>query len=320
MTYTVWLPFALPEGREISGLAKPMAGLIEGFATELEKLRHGYYALKVSGLPTEADAGQMLKKLGAGLLWTALEQPIGLKFDLTPQRMFYSEDPIKAGKNVFGPDSKRRVDTIVDASAPAVYLDGKATARVEAGKVSVLLSTGGDVIFEKVKAGVSIPNPIAAITDQRLRLAVDLYCLSHFQVSEFARFLALCTALEAVAPQGTSTQTVLNKIDGWIEQAVEEGRTAAAGSAEKEEFEALASRIGYLKSQSHRARIRRYVQTMLERAHDPDAPAFARRAAQLYDLRGNLVHTGRVDLGTGLSELDTLVRKTLRAAMAHARV
>ena len=317
MTYAVWLPFAVPEGREFIGLAEPLIGRIEDLPAELEALRRDYYALKVSGLPTESAAHVMLKKLGAGLLWAALDQPIGLKFDLEPQRMFYSEDPIKVGKNLFGPDSKRRVDVIVETSAPAIYLDGKQTARVQAGKVTALLSTPIQIIFDRIRTGVSLPNPVAAVEDERLRLAIDLYCLSHFQVSEFARFLALCTALEAVAPQSTSAAAVVGKIDRWVEEATKASR-AAADSTEMEEFHALAQRVGYLKTQAHRSRIRRYVQTMLERAKHADALALGRRAAVLYDLRGDLVHSGRVKLGNGLSDLDLIVRKTLQSAMIHA--
>jgi hypothetical protein len=161
-------------------------------------------------------------------------------------------------------------------------------------------------------------------------LAFGLYCLSHFETTEPARFLTLCTALEVFAPSPDVPQHIKNLIDRWVIDAKEIAKNmlqrsqvasadptsaASPNGVDYQDYVQLASRLEWLKKQSHTGRIREHVRAILTNAGDIRANDLATETAKLYGLRGRLTHQGQMDLGSGVSRLDEIVRKTLQAAL-----
>jgi hypothetical protein len=165
---------------------------------------------------------------------------------------------------------------------------------------------------------LTLKNLVAALSNSKLSLAVDLYCLSHFRSSNFARFLVLWMVLETAAPTPEVGEASKKLIKHWQAQARAQSEEAGGDNAAAKDLSALAQRLGNFKQQSHRGRITDYVEAMLERVGDPRAKELAQAAKALYDVRGKLTHDGHYKLGDRLRELDEIVCATLKAAMRTA--
>ena len=104
--------------------------------------------------------------------------------------------------------------------------------------------------FEVLDEGVRLPLGNSVLRHPKLKLALDLYCLSHFRASDFARFLVLCTVLEAAAPSPAIAQSGVQLIDQWIIEALASSKIADQNN--KEELNSLARRLRYLKTEPPR--------------------------------------------------------------------
>lgn len=314
-TQRIYLPFQLADGRELKE-PFPWLGQVGGYIAELKE-NEPYYTIELSGIPTEQEAIVQFKKLAVALYWMALSTQAGVSLKPQLQKIYMPPDPVVAAKNIFGQESNRRADVVIDGGYPAIWPDDKQAVKETVLPVKAMLSYSPSNIFGVLNEGMKLPNPDAILENSRLKLAVDLYCLSHFRSSHFARFLVLWVALETAAPAVSISDSGVGLVDKWIAEA-----RNAQSSVRGDEFEELASILGslnYIKKQSHGIRVRQYVKSMLEFVRDPDADASAREVRRLYSVRGDLSHTGRYnELGEGLSSLDTIVTKTLKAEMQYA--
>jgi hypothetical protein len=316
-SYTVWLPFELATGMEITLPEGTASGNALGYAARLIK-RNSRYALELTGVPSADEAAVVLKRLCVGLLWTMLEQMTGIKFSYHPENFEYFDDPVKAGENfakVFKFSAVEPVDAFIGSQAPAIYLSHKKIVRASGEDITMRLSYGRERFLNFIDQGASLNNFEKVLSDEKLRLAIELYGYSHFQVTPYARFLTLCTALEVIAPTPAVDPKIARQVDQWREQAYKKAEKAKPDSKAREDFTALAFRLGSLKKMSHRQRIKQYINDTLALAKDTDAKIIAKEAVSLYDFRGRIVHDGKINLNGQLTRLDEITRRVLKASV-----
>lgn len=292
----IYIPFQLAEGRDIQSL--PFAGEIDGCAVELKK-NEPYYTLTVSRIPSEEAADARFAKLLAGLYWFAVDARTGLLVKPNLQQVRYTSD----------------VQAVIDGGEPATWPENKQIVVMTGQQVNVILSHSPSKFLEVIADGMRLVSPTLLQEDSKLRLGIDLYFLSHFRSSDFARFLVLCVVLETVAPKPPTSKLCADLIDKWIAEADTQSKNRPMHDVEREQLVSLARRLENLKEQSHRSRIQNFVKDTLSRDGRANSDDLAREARDLYDIRGKLTHTGEYDLGNGLSRLEEIVCLTLRAAM-----
>jgi hypothetical protein len=182
------------------------------------------------------------------------------------------------------------------------------------GRATVLICNTAQQYFADISAGASLPNAELIVHTPKLKLGSDLYNLSHFQTSDFARFATLCTALEALAPSPAVDPLLVEKISQWQGEARALAGEHPKASEQREALEALAARLDNLKVRSHRQRLRDYVLGVLKADNEEAATDLAKEIVALYDLRGRLLHDGFLEIGTQVGRLEAIMRRTLKAA------
>lgn len=177
--YTVWLPFSLPNEQVIDVAEAPRRGTLSGFQAMLLRTA-ACYVLEVSGIPSLDDARAFLKRLETGLLWAATMSRFGVRLSNAAPRHIDGHGRV-------------RCDT------PAIYKGARpALGGRTRGTLSGLRQP--EPFLEWISEGAALPCSEGLAGDAKLALALDLYCMSHFEATPAARFVTLFTALEAVAP------------------------------------------------------------------------------------------------------------------------
>lgn len=304
----IYVPFQFAEGSEIKDLP-----------FEIEFDTHGvslgqnspFYTIELSKVhPDQSE--EHFKRLLVALKWMALELKVGVLTQSSLQENYYPPDPIKAAKNIFGETTERRMDVGIDGGRSAIWLEGLAVVKMTAQPVKGILSYSPKNIASIIETGMKIANSGLILENEKLLLAIDLYCLAHFRASDFARFLVLWAAIEAVAPDSERPSEIALLVDKWMREAREL-------QLEADEIGSLIGGLSRLKKKSHGQRIRRFVQSMLKFVGDPDEEKLAAEITRLYGLRGQISHSGRYDrIGGALSLMDDIVCRTLKASMRFA--
>ena len=313
--FTIWLPFSLAPGCELSASVEMLPMEISGYPATLERDMH-LHVLKIEGVPTEQDAENLLAKLGGGLLWAAVTRRVGLRFDLSLGPVTWCEDPEQAAANIFRSSSVERVDGLYDGSGTTIFPTSKKMVRMTGANATVTLGENPNSFLTAVNEGAALPSAETIISDAKLKLAVETYCSSHFEASVNARFLTLMTVLEVLNPLKDEPEKVRRKLDEWIEEAHKLAAEQSEGP-DQQSFQSVASRLGYLKRMSIQRGLRTLVTDLLQRDGHPDAAEIGAKIPDLYGKRSDLVHEGDSNLGQSISDLEDIVRKTLQAAMRH---
>ena len=121
------LPFTLSPGKTIILSEGDHEAHIGKFECRLSG-GESKYILKVYGLPDREMAVSFLQELGGGLLWARISTQTGIHFDLSLDKVTYFKEPKVAARNIFGPDTKRIVDCIIDGGRTALFPSDKQTA------------------------------------------------------------------------------------------------------------------------------------------------------------------------------------------------
>ncbi len=313
--FTIRLPFSIPPGHDLTDI--PCCAEIAGHDCQLKK-HGGFFVLEVRGFNTEDAAKAFLSKLGTGLLWAAVKRGVALTFNLNIRSVTYAQDPEQARQNLsrtLNLHIDKPVDGLGDASDTATYPSQKYIRWVSLGTPTVVVSSDPRQFLAAVSDGTALPDAELIPKDEKLRLAIDLYCLSQYEASQNARFLALVTSLEVLLPTKERPALIVGAIDQWIAQAKALMTEPKIEPDICRSLQALITGLDNLKSESITSRIREFIQDLLSAAGHEDAMKLAKKAADLYSKRSRLVHTGQADIGNGVSALEGIVRKILEAKM-----
>lgn len=312
-SHTLYFPFSLSEGKEIKHSSNERA--IGKFSASLGQCSP-HYTLTLTGFESAEDAFGNLDKLKIALYWTALDLGCGISFKPAVQECHYPKDPVQAAKSFFGELTDRRAEVVFDGGDPAIWESSKKEIKVTAQPVRISIAYDPTRFLKIFEEGFELPNNIVALSDPKLRLGIELYFLSHFKSSDFARFLVLFTALEAAAPEIPRSEFCTKTIQKLI-QDVRAARMQIKekSSAEYPELISLEGQLNYLLKGSHGGRVREFVRSALQRDGHPDFEQVSKEIKELYDRRSRLVHEGHNDLGDGLTRLDAITRAALKASI-----
>ncbi len=313
--WTIHLPFTLSPGKTII-LSE---GNHEAHIGELEcRLSGGEstYILKVYGLPDREMAESFLQELGGGLLWARISTQTGIHFDLSLDKLTYFKEPKVAARNIFGPDTERIVDCIIDGGRTAIFPSDKQTATITGYPPTLSQGIRPEKFISALSEGTCSPNSRHIVANEKIRLASDIYSHSHFEASMKARFLGQMTVLEVLLERPQQPSYLQDRIDRWAIE-IEEAHRRSRDPDEKRSLERLRSRVHGLKEESITESVRIIVRKALAYLEDPNASELVSRIGPLYGIRSGMVHGTSVDLGQSPAQLQEIVSKTLSAVMRY---
>lgn len=315
--YILRFPFRLAPGQELANVGEGVELTCDGVSVKLKE-RNGWYYFVVEPFPDEASAQACIPKLYAGLMWALLHRGLSPEASLQAQRMFYAPDPMEAARNLFKTMNLEvdRVDSLIDASSPAIFPSDKAIRVVTTGNVTVTQGFNPKETLGLLCEAMTFPNAERVPTDGKLRIAIELYNSFFREASENARFLTLVMALEALAPEERKPAQITQLIEEWMSTVRDRKTLLPSDSEEWAHYDSLEREIGFRQDVSIRKRIRTLVQSTLTAHGQADADETARAVVTLYDKRGRLVHDGFLpeqELREATTQLRRIVGRVLEA-------
>ena len=293
-TYTLRFPFQLAPGQELSGLDQPIEHKV-GDVTVSFNRQGAYYILGVQGFDSEASAKEYLNVLWTGLMWVLLNRGLAFNAVLEFDKVTYADNPLKAAENLsksFGLTVEGRLDGLVNGNLPAVYPSNKQIRTITSGTINISTGISAEQFLSLLIEGTAIRNSLIAISNSKLRIALELYSAYFSERSSNARLLTLVMALETLTstqPKHRVAQELLNQ---WQLQIGERKHQLPVDSDEYQALESLERELLFRREASLRSQIRTLVQDTLEADGHPYAYQLARRAVKVYDSRSTLVHEG----------------------------
>src|SRR3989339_331882 len=283
--YTLRFPFRLAPGQKFSNLENPYDFESLGLNLRLW-FQSGLYHFSVVGFPAEYAGKYFIPKLWGSLMWTLLQQGLSPIAELSPQKIEFTEDPISSAENFsksLGIKRKMdRLDCILDSGSPAVYDSDKAIRVLTVHPVTITQGFSPDRTASFINEALSFPYVEAAVTDTKLKVALDLYNAFFREASDNARFLTLNMVLEALAPLESKHQCALELINRWMNETRKFKEAVVTESEEWEAYDSLIREICFRRKKSIRSSIRNLVYSTL-RLSEPNAKAISREAVDLYD-------------------------------------
>jgi hypothetical protein len=251
------VPFRTAPGLRLTE-AHPLA--FGGVRAELFPAPAGQARIVAAGLESADAARELFESLRIGLIagslnigWGIRVRPVAAVLDDT------SPVPAEVDLALIYPEGKDLSRLLVVAGPPSM----------QPGKVLPVLEAS-------LGFGLSSAPARAAMADERVRLAVDLYTGSYFETSPEAQFLSLVGVLEILKDKAPSSEPAQALVDEWIRQA----RTLS-----DDEAASIQGSLRFLKMMS----ISRGIASTVRRHLGPES---ARAAQDLYQARSKLVHDG----------------------------
>lgn len=244
-------PFALTDERVLS---------LGGLQAELLPAPAGQTRILVNGIESERAARELFDSLLLGMLAGSLNISWGIR--------------VRNEVRVLSMDSA--LPDEVDL--PLIYPEGKDFRRllIVPGTPQIQFDKILPTLLASLEFGLTSTSGRTAMTDDRVRLAVELYIDSYFEVSESARFLGLVGVLEVLKDKNKSSDAAQSLVNEWIRQA----RTL-----DPEEAVSVQGTLRYLRQIS----ISRGITSVVRRHLGDDS---ATEAQYLYTVRSKLVHDG----------------------------
>ena len=243
--------FLLEESRTVT---------IGGLQAEVRPASFDYTQITVDGIESARAAYDLFEAMRIGLLAASLNLDWG----------------IRVLSNVLTLEFNSPMPSRIDV--PLIYPKGKDLSRLvtHVGAISMNPDKVLPKLLESVEVGLSSVSARRAMSDDRVRLAVELYIDSYFETSASARFIGFVGVLEVLKDKDPSSDVAKALIDKWRREAL---------NLADEEAESIRSSLKHLKSIS----ISRGIKSVVKRHLGEDR---AKEARNLYTARSNLVHDG----------------------------
>ena len=214
-TYTVRLPFRVPPESRFVDLDAVSGVSFLGCHVSLTEVPPDH-VLEIRGISTLEEAKAFMGRAYSGLMWAGLDWGIGIYVpSLVPQHLHYFPDPIAVGKRFeksFGLNTGP-IDTIIDKRQPSLISEKLRFRWLTGGEVRVQLTHKLDQFVTLVNLGAEIDNDAKVQKSPKTRLALDLYSLSHFESSEFAKYVTRCTVIEILASTDKAPKAVVEMVE-----------------------------------------------------------------------------------------------------------
>jgi Apea-like HEPN len=231
-----------------------------GLQAEVRPTSFDYTQITIDGIESARAAYDLFEAMRIGMLVASLNIDWGIR---VPSNVLTLE---------FDSPMPNQPDV------PLIYPKGKNLSRlvVHAHVVQISPDKVLPKLLESLEIGLSLESARRAMSDDRVKLAVELYIDSYFETSDSARFIGLVGVLEVLKDKDPSSDAAKALIDKWRQEA---------GTLAHEEANSIQSSIAYLKSIS----ISRGIGSVVKRHLGQDR---MKEARDLYTARSNLVHDG----------------------------
>jgi hypothetical protein len=292
MVWILRLPFRLGPSQSIEAGDLHLIGLDAQIIVDDDLWR----LLVIRGIATEHEARELASRLAGALKWVAIKMGWGIEIREEIQEL---KDLGEAGATTADIPGRR---FWADGHQAVIYSDGQAVGFATARELGVVQSMPPVMASQRLVAALDAGG--ASPRDVRVRLAVDLFVSSGFELNPYAAFLLRMTTLEVLAERPLIAQAGLDAIEEWIA-----GIEKFAAKGLSDDFaRSLRGSLRVLRKRS----ISKSVEELVRDAAGADA---ATRVAELYGLRSRMIHDGIIPgqglLGMELQDLTGIVRRVL---------
>jgi hypothetical protein len=286
------VPFAclltvrLPEGRRLGSEERSITVTYRGTELRIKPLRTQTFSeaewlsVRARGFQTGDDAREFGRDLKGHLRLAAVDAHIGIDVG-TDEVVSWPGPPIVDAAR------ERGVQMLPGVHGVLVF-EETTNDRVMWGMAGGIVSGAPEKLF--VDALTSAERLLPAIDQSALGLACDLVSLLDFETSDRARFVALVTAVEALAETRPPSSELLRDLaEKWIGEL----EHLDTSDLDQRELESFAGRLRDLKEQS----IKRSIRALVEQCAPGEEADVSHEefVARCYDARSALVH-GATDI------------------------
>ena len=322
--YSLYIPFVLAPGNEIgkgNGMDEFSLGDKTAHVYRLER----HYALTVGTFDSLDDAKHSVERIKACLLWFSVQHRIGVNYERklsSPSMYDKPNEPAKGSPLLqLARDAEWvAIDGHYDSHQMVVYPEHKRLMRWESGQATLRLGIGLERISHSMAEAAGFPGICRVCELPKLRLAMELYGASFFELSKNAKFITLVSCLEALTPDFQISEAANEALD-----AAKEKVDGARSNYDKEtddwnEINRLMSRIGGMRREAIGTSMRKYVLGVASRENWGEQAVIEQQLKAAYTVRSSLLHDGEAEtdeLDEHLQFLSNLVPRLLTAVFKH---
>ena len=255
--WVLMIPFMTAPGFP---LEERHAVTLGGLQAEVRPAGFDYTEITIDGIESARAAYDLFEAMRVGMLVASLNLDFGIR--VLPNALTLDFDSPMPNQ----------------PEVPLIYPKGKNLSRLVM-HIGVVKNNPDKVLpglLESVEIGLSLESARRVISDDYVRLAVELYIDSYFETSDSARFIGFVGVLEVLKDKDPSSDAAKVLIDKWRREAL---------TLADEEANSVRSSLEFLKSIS----ISRGIVSVVKRHLGEDR---AKEARSLYTTRSNLVHNG----------------------------
>lgn len=295
--YLILFPFQISPGSDISDIDPLKSYKLGKYEIKFEQKYNNYF-MNIGPFESEQEAQDFFPKLYLALPFVSLKYTIGFKYKKIMKNVDFDQYPMELEKSNFTPNQKGPI--IIEGSFydsdPTLIPTRMNLTRFGSIPAKVTIGMGIDSFTERMSQAIEFSNIENLLTQNRLHLAIDLYCSSFYESSSNAKFISLVTVLEALVQE--------YPISSFAESSLKDARNTLKKirneyekkSKEWEDIEHLISRIGNLKKQSIGKSIQIYLSEVLDKHGElGDSKEVSKKIRDIYNTRSELLHDGISD-------------------------
>jgi hypothetical protein len=258
-TWALQVPFITKPG---FALKETRTATLAGVRLELRPAAFGYTNIVVSSLSSEIRARDLFNAMRISLFVASLNASWGIR--VQGEALTLDLDaPLP-----------NRVDV------PLIYPEGKDLSRLAAshGPIGIQIDKVWQKFLGGIAFGLESKAARAVMSEERVKLAFELYVDSYFEFSDTARFLGFVGVLEVLKDNQTRSDAALGLVRKW--------KAEASDTLDISEADSIRGSLEWLNSIS----IAQGIASVVSRHLGDDR---AREARSLYTMRSELVHDGK---------------------------
>lgn len=307
MTYTLRVSVSTSAQNTISGIDEPLEVKIDDYVAVFQ-MRRRHLIIRVLGFSTQDEAESFLPRVQAGLWNIALVKHVAFTTSFERAEISLAEDPVQAGINIaksFAIEDDSPVHGLGNEGGFAVFKTAENIRFFGDIEMSATVSSPIDKIVPIFVSAAKESN-LQVIKEPRFSTAISLYLSQFYESSIKARLLILMMILEVLAPDISKHQSAVKLLESVSSDLVDR-INFCTDEDEKFALESLKREFDFRKETSIRRRVRELVMCGSGLSHC-DRSELARSVVGAYDLRGQLVHTGKADESELNMAFDTVIQ------------
>lgn len=297
-SFTVHLPFILSPGRTIKREEAERTFKCLGYQFKLLGDQK-HYILKIFGFSTEEEAKKGFNKARASLFWFGMNNFVGIDVSADLKGVNLASSPVAISdkeKELYKDKGWDFIEGNFIGTNPTILPEHKKIVGFYHGSVTIT----GDFNFSVFKASMieafSKNKSENIFNDEKLKLALEVFLSSHFEVGNRSKFILGITTLEILIGEDQASKPVLDLISDFLKSLKETEGGFKKDQRVAKDLMSLRGGLRGLRKKSIKQRIEKLVGENIigdEKVLDP--LGFAKKISSLYQYRSNLLHLGVLD-------------------------